>query len=191
MREHLRGWLRAMVRALPAAAIANAVAASLASLPAAAAEIRRPDFLLTYDGTVWTERPAPPPADLALDCIANACGRGVAIVAIREARPLPRPGAGAFTPGAAAAAALPLRVQALTPGGRLIATAPVEPIVVAGRSCYRADFAIEDRDLARRMLAVVIMPMGATTLHWRLTAPRASSVRPGDLPSLLAGLSLP
>ena len=155
-----------------------------------AAELRGNGYRLRYDERIWARQSSPPPNELALDCVAAECGPGISVTLIREDRSIRRPGAGAFTPGATDAAALALRIQAMTPGGRLIGLTPVEPVEVAGRYALQAAFAVEDRDLRQRMLVVVVLPEGPSTLHWRLTAPSPDDRTAACLRELLAGLSL-
>ena len=69
------------------------------------------------------------------------------LTAVRDGRSLPSPGAGRFTPGAASAAALSLRAQALTPGARLVADEPAWPLHTDGRRWMLGPYRMEDRDL--------------------------------------------
>lgn len=69
------------------------------------------------------------------------------------------------------AAAIDLRAQDLTPGGRLTPLAPARPVLLGAAPAYLATYAIEDRDLRRSFLATALMPVDGATLHWRLTTP--------------------
>src|SRR5262245_32295956 len=118
----------------PAAWLAALAASSLLSgAPAFAETVTGPGYQLAIDETMWRPIEPVPPADLAFACTAPHPCAGGTLTLLRDARPLPSPGAGAFGPGAVAGATLTLRAQALTPGARLVQDGPAEPAMLGGR----------------------------------------------------------
>ncbi|MDQ0474874.1 hypothetical protein [Labrys wisconsinensis] len=130
-----------------------------------------PGFSISYDDTIWAERPAVPPAALVLACIAPGCGDAAAALVL-DPRPTLSPGAGAFTPGAMAPAGIDLAMQALTPGARVLAETPARPAASGEASGYCGRYTIEDAALARRDLVACLARLDGRTLHLRLTAAR-------------------
>lgn len=138
-----------------------------------------------YDDAVLAPRPPLPPAEAMLSCIAADCGRDVEILIVHDARPLLRPGASAFGPGALGAALLDARAQSLVPGARARPTSTVEPLDLRGRRGYLARYALEDRDLATRDLVLVAVPLSTGLLAGEVTGP---NVGERDVERLLAVL---
>jgi hypothetical protein len=154
-----------------------------------AAEARRDGYRLAYDDELWVERQPTPPADLVLDCVGKGCAVPARLTTIRDARPLPAPGAGPFTPGAASAAVVALRAQRLTPGGRLRAGTGAVPVRVGATAGYAEAFEIEDRNLSATALAVALVPLNGETLQIRLISPGGRDATMALLLSLLPNVT--
>jgi hypothetical protein len=140
----------------------------------AAAEMRTlvtPWVTLSYDGEVWAPEPPLPPANAVLACIGQPCARNVFALIVHDDRLLVRPGAGAFTPGALGAALLDARVQSLVPGARARPVSPVEPLRLAAMVGYLARYSLEDRDLGRRDLVLIAVPLPTGLLAGEVVAP--------------------
>jgi hypothetical protein len=157
---------------------------------AEAARVQRTGYSLDLDASRWSELRPAPPAELILACKARDCRPDTQLAVLRDRRPLPSPGAGGFTPGAAAAAAISLRAQDLTPGARLVPLRPALPMLINGIRLYFAMFEVEDRELRHTWLATALMPMDGVTLHWRLTAPANAAKLDQLLLDVLSGLRL-
>jgi hypothetical protein len=156
--------------------------------PASAIEKRGPGYILNFDDRIWAEIAPVSPAWLQLRCIAHDCAPGTRLTLILDLRPLPRPGAGAFMPGAISGTILALRAQSLAPGTRLNQAVPVEPVRVGAISGYRARFAMEDRDLRASELVQVVLAIESGTLVLQLTAPRLGGRAGPYLDDLLASI---
>jgi hypothetical protein len=148
--------------------------------------VERPGYALSFDPGTWRETGAAMPSEVVLECHAG-CAAGTRLLAVRQARPLPRPGAGAFTPGAAGAASVAVIAQAMTPGGRLLATTRARPVQAGQLGAYAQSFEIEDKSLDRSSLALIVVPLGPDAIHWRLTAPGSVAGLEEMLIKLLAG----
>lgn len=135
-------------------------------------------FSLRYDDTVWVRETSAPPTLLALRCAAPACPPHAVATFLFDERTLPLPGFAAFGPGAATGAMIELRIQSLTPGSRIRARQPVEPIMLGGATGYRGLYDIEDRALAKTAAAVALLRLDNTTLEIRMKADRLT---PADL----------
>ncbi|MDQ0394028.1 hypothetical protein [Labrys monachus] len=174
---HDRHRLRHGRAALAAAFLAFAPGPGVADTTWTAA--RRDGLSLRYDAQAWTEQAPPvPPSLLTLRCIAPVCSPGAVVTFVRDGRRLAMPGFGAFGPGAAAGAAVDLRVQSLTPGSRIRPRRPVEPVVVGAMSGYRGVYDIEDRALAKTGAIVLLLRQAGGTLEARMSAPDLSA---GDI----------
>ena len=158
---------------------------------AAATVVTREAFDLRYDETVWRETPPVPPVLLTLDCIAPVCGPDARLMVFSDPRPLTRPGAGAFGPGAAANATLADRAADLVPGTRLSTVEPVSPARFAAFSGYRARYSVQDPTLARRdmLQATVRLPSGLIHVAFIGTALEAAAET--HFVQLLDGLAEP
>ncbi len=147
-------------------------------------------FRLRYDDAVWAQQAATPPSVLTLACIAPSCAPSTMVTFVRDQRTLPAPGFGAFGPGAAVGAMLDLRIQSLTPGSRVLARHPADPITIGGTSGYRGIYDIEDRALTRTGAVVMLLRLRDGTVEARMKLER---LRPGEVSffdGLLAGFEL-
>ena len=175
--------------ALAAALLLSAMGAR--SAEAAWKSVVRDGFALRYDAQVWAEQAPPaPPSVLTLRCAAAACPPGAIVTFIQDPRALVAPGFGAFGPGAATGAAVDLRVRSLTPGSRILARRPVEPITIGSASGYRGVYDVEDRALVKTAAAVLLLRLREATLEARMSAPSLSADDIASFDRLADGLDI-
>lgn len=147
-------------------------------------------FSLRFDDSAWASQPAAPPSLLTLRCIAPACSQGTIATFVRDDRPLLTPGFGPFGPGAVTGAAVDLRIQSLTPGSRLLARHPVDPVTIGGADGYRGVYDIEDRALAKTGALIVLLRSHGNTLEIRMSSPALGTADITAFDALLAGFEL-
>jgi hypothetical protein len=147
-------------------------------------------FSLRFDDAQWAQQTAAPPSMLTLRCVAAGCAPANVATFVRDERPLIAPGAAPFGPGAASGAAVDLRLQSLTPASRLLARAPVEPVILDEARGYRGLYDIEDRALAKSAAVIVLLRQGHGTLEIRMGARRLSASDIAAFDALLTGFQL-
>jgi hypothetical protein len=148
------------------------------------------DLSLRYDDSIWSQQSAAPPSLLRLRCIAGACSHDNVVTFVRDDRPLIAPGFGAFGPGAVTGATVDLRIQSLTPGSRVLARHPAQPVDAGGSTGYRGVYDIQDRALARTGAVIMLMRLPTASVEIRMGASRLSSDDIAAFDRLMSGLTL-
>jgi hypothetical protein len=171
----------------------GAVILALAACPpalAAATTVEAGGVRLEIDGAAWVQRQAGHPILIDLVCAGAECGIGSRLTVVADARPLPRPGSAAFTPGALVLGQVIARMQDVTPAGRIVASAPVAVDRLAARGGYRVVGDIETRALERIPAVAIVVPRRDGAVHLRLEGPLAGPALATRREALLATVEI-